>query len=58
MRWSVRVAYTYLKGKVGWVDGPKEARVKVSSLMGRGFDVRQVHFGGCNGDNYILRYSQ
>jgi hypothetical protein len=44
-------------GKCSWVDGPKDAMEEVSALIGRGYDVRQVHFGGAKGDEYIVRYS-
>ena len=47
----------YSGRKCGWVDGPKDAMDKVSALMGRGHDVRQVHFGGAEGDEFIVRYS-
>ena len=47
----------YCGGRCGWVEGPKDAMDEVSALLGRGHDVRQVHFGGEQGDEYIVRYS-
>ena len=47
----------FSSGKVGWVDGPKETMDKVSSLLSKGYDVRQVVFGGTGGDEFVIRYS-
>jgi len=36
---------------------PKKAVDAVSALSSKGRDVRQVCFGGEDGDEYIIRYS-
>jgi hypothetical protein len=40
----------------GWM-GPAAQWGRVYRLRDRGFDVRQVQFGGAAGDEYIVRFS-
>jgi len=40
-----------------WVDAPKDAMGAVDRLIDKGYDVRQVLFGGADGDEYLIRYS-
>ena len=44
-------------GALGWVDGPYEAMNNANALKSKGWDVRQVYFGGSDGTEYIIRYS-